>query len=741
MRSDRYARGALRSVAFLLTTALVSGGALAQATGAGAPPPASDEIVVTAQKREENIQKVPESISVVSGKSLVQAGSSQLTDFAPYIPGFVASNAGTPGQSQLSLRGISPLGTGATVGTYLDDAPIGSSIPINRGGQFTLDLLPYDVQRVEVLRGPQGTLYGASSIGGLLKYVTIAPSLTTTSARFGGESFGIDHGGQAGYAAQAQVNTPVVKDVLGITASVAYRKTPGWIDNVTTGAQDQNDYDQLGARASLLFKPVDALTIRLSGLYQSIEADDRSIIAEDATGHKVGNGHSNTNSVPEPFKNHFQFYDATLGYDFGFASLSSTTTYSRSKTNDLTDLTYAYGVFVPLLTGGTVAGFAPFDSKLGLKKWTEEARLTSKSGGMFEWLIGGFYTHEKATHDQTVSLEQANGTALPSPLNPFESVSLPSLYREYAVFADGTVHLGEKFDISAGVRYAKNRQHNGQTLAGFLPTALLGLSPTPTSARSKDDVVTYSVSPEYHITKDVMAYGRVATGYRPGGPNPVVPGAAPAPTFKADTLTNYEVGFKSELLDRRATLDVSAFRMDWNKIQVRVPIGVFSGIGNGGKARSQGVEGTLELRPVVGLTFGINGTYTDAKLTQDAATINGVDGARIPYTPKWSGSLTGNYEFAAASNAVASVGAGLRYQGSRYSLVSSDPHALRVGSSTAVDLNASITIEKRFTLRAYARNVLNSSSPDRRDYNATFTAIQFVPIQPRTVGLAFDIGF
>jgi outer membrane receptor protein involved in Fe transport len=738
MRSDRHIRHGMGATAFVLATMLGSGGACAQATGAGAATPTSDEIVVTAQKREENIQKVPESISVVSGKDLVQTGSSQLTDFAPYIPGFIVTNTGTPGQSQLSIRGISPLGTGATVGTYLDDAPIGSSIPVNRGGQFTLDLLPYDVQRVEVLRGPQGTLYGASSIGGLLKYVTVAPSLTTMSAHFGGESFGIDHGGHAGYAAQAMVNTPLVKDMLGITASIAYRKTPGWIDNATTGATDQNDYDQLGARVSLLFKPIDPLSIRLSALYQSVEADNRTIIAEDATGQKVGNGRSNTNAVAEPFQNHFQFYDATIGYDFGFAALSSTTTYSRSKTNDLVDLTYAFGPAIPVFTGGAVAsGFAPFDSKLGLKKLTEEVRLTSASGGMFEWLVGGFYTHERATHDQLVSLTTPDGALIPG-LNPFEAVGLPSLYKEYAVFANGTVHFGERFDISGGIRYAKNRQNNGQTLSGV---AVGGIDPALVRSKSNDDAVTYSVSPQFHLNKDVMLYGRVASGYRPGGPNVLIPGVAPAPAFKPDTLTNYEIGVKSDLLDRKLTLDVAAFRMDWNKIQVRQIFGAFAGIGNGGKARSQGVEGSLEIRPFKGLTLGANGAYTDAKLTQDAPTINGLDGARLPYIPKWSGALTGNYEFVAAANATASVGAGLRYQGSDYSLVSSDPDALHVASSTALDLNASITISERFTLRAYARNVLNSGSPIRRDYNATFTAIELVPLQPRTVGLAFDVAY
>jgi outer membrane receptor protein involved in Fe transport len=281
------------------------------------------EILVTAQKREENLQDVPVSISVVEGEELVKSGSSQLIDFAPYVPGFAVTNLGTPGQSRLALRGIAPLGSAASVGIYLDDAPIGSSTPFNNGAIFGMDMLPYDLERVEVLRGPQGTLYGASSIGGLLKYVTVAPDLDVVSGRVGGELFAIDHASDAGYAAQGFVNVPIVAGQMAVTGSLAFRSTPGWTDIVTTGEKDTNSYEQLSGRVSMLWAPSDALSLRLSGIWQDIDADGRSITVETATGGQIGNGRSNFNSVPEPFDTQFQYYSAGFDYDFGGAILSA----------------------------------------------------------------------------------------------------------------------------------------------------------------------------------------------------------------------------------------------------------------------------------------------------------------------------------------------------------------------------------------------------------------------------------
>src|SRR4051812_17847769 len=167
-----------------------------------------EEVVVTAQKRSENIQNVPAAVSVVGGQTLDQLHATQLTDIGSYVPALQINSSGTPGQTSISLRGIAPVGPGATVATYIDDTPIGSSSAYGGGIAFALDLLPYDVQRLEVLRGPQGTLYGASSMGGLLKYVLTTPSLDQFEAEVGADLFGIADSSGVGGGARARISAP-----------------------------------------------------------------------------------------------------------------------------------------------------------------------------------------------------------------------------------------------------------------------------------------------------------------------------------------------------------------------------------------------------------------------------------------------------------------------------------------------------------------------------------------------------
>jgi len=229
------------------------------------------DIVVTAQKREERIQDVPISISVVNQEQILDSGSSQLVDYAAYVPGFQVDNAGSPGRSTLSLRGVAPIGPSATVGIYLDDAPIGSSGIYNRSQVFTLDLLPYDIQRLEVLRGPQGTLYGASSIGGLLKYVTVQPDLARTRVRAGGEIFDVAHGDGLGWGINVMGSVPIIKDQLAVSASYSRRDTPGFVDNILTGDDDVNDSVQKGGRLALLWQPASNLKVQLTALKQKTE--------------------------------------------------------------------------------------------------------------------------------------------------------------------------------------------------------------------------------------------------------------------------------------------------------------------------------------------------------------------------------------------------------------------------------------------------------------------------------------
>lgn len=699
---------------------------------------AGSEIVVTAQKRVQNVQDVPISIAVVNGEELQEQGSASLVDYAGYVPGMNVSNDGTPGQTTITLRGVAPLNGSQTVGIYLDDAPVGSSAIYNRAGSFTIDLMPYDLERIEVLKGPQGTLYGASSIGGLLKYVTVQPDTRAFKVRAGIEGFTIKGGDGLGWGGQVYVNAPIATDTLAISGSFAWRKTPGWVDSVNNATlKDQNDYEQRGGRAALLWQPTPELSIKLAGIWQSLDSDGNGIYAADLAGNRLGDGRSFNNFVPESFDIDLDYYSATIDYDFGAAVLTSATTFSETQSRQVQDASYAFGVLFPLLTGGTVdPGITPFSLDLGLKKWTQEVRLASPSGGRFEWMIGGFFTDEETSNAQLVRSFDMDGNSIPG-LDPLAIVGLPATYKEYAVFGNATFKLSEQFEVTGGLRWARNEQTFRQISSG----AIVPQADDP--GESAESVWTFSVSPQFHINEDAMLYARVATGYRPGGPNVIVPNVPPS--VDADRMTNYEVGLKADFADRMVSVDAAFFWMDWTDIQVTRAFGGVSGGANGGKATSKGFEGSLALRPAPGLTISATGSYTDASLSEDVPEISGVKGDRLPAVPKFAGALRADYEFELGGNTTGSFGAGIRHASNRLSLVESDPLVARAKAYTSVDLNASVTFNDHWTLRAYARNLLDNKGEMARSTLAdglnqpSFLAIS--PLQPRTIGVALDMAF
>ncbi|MEP6908477.1 MAG: TonB-dependent receptor plug domain-containing protein, partial [Pseudoxanthomonas sp.] len=232
-----------------------------------------DRVVVTANKRVENIRDVAASISVISERQLENIGASSLADYAALIPGLQVQDNGTPGQTSVSLRGISALSSSATVATYIDEVPVGSSGIYQGANTLMLDVLPYDISRVEVLRGPQGTLYGAGAIGGLLKYVTRAPETSGDELRLGFGLRTVQDGSQA-WNTRFGASVPLQEDRLGLRVSFARNGLPGYTDNVIDGREDINDSEQIGARAAL-FWDGDAFDLNLSMLHQRISADDR----------------------------------------------------------------------------------------------------------------------------------------------------------------------------------------------------------------------------------------------------------------------------------------------------------------------------------------------------------------------------------------------------------------------------------------------------------------------------------
>jgi iron complex outermembrane receptor protein len=737
---------------------------------APADPQTLDVIVVTANKREENIREIAASISVIGERQLENMGANSLSDFADLIPGLQVQDNGNPGLTSVSMRGISALSSGATVATYIDEVPLGSSGLYQGANTLALDLLPYDIDRIEVLRGPQGTLYGAGAIGGLLKYVTREPDLVGQEFRASVGMTSVRDGG-SDWRARVAGSVPLKEDRLGLRLSLARNGIPGFTDNAIDGREDINEGDQLGARVALLWRG-DAVDVNFGVLQQRIDSDNRANVALDPETQEPLFGEL-TDQIwqPQPFEKDVTLTSLSFDWDLGWGNFVSATSASQTDTSNQIDATVQFGEVADLLLGLPAPGSSFVRYDFDLDKVTQEFRLTSKGGGQFEWMVGTFYTEEDALQEQFVPLYQRDGSPLPPPADAMfgtlAQIALPSRYEEIALFANASWRFSDRFKLDAGIRHARNDQWFSQNVsAGIL--APIGNAP----GESDEDVFTWSLGPQFTLGDNVMLYARFATGYQPGGPNVALPGM-PA-SVDSSMLASYEIGVKSEFADRSAGLDVAAFRIEWDDIQVASSFNGVGGLVNGGEATSEGVELASWFRATDDLQFGINAAYTKARVKNDfAPTVipqdgfdvvlnTGLAGDRMPYVPKLSWSATAEYGFMTRGGFAGQVGAAYRWVGDRLNdtterqrvTAPGDPsnvlqevitHPLELNSYRALDLYAGIG-RGAWEVRAY----VNNATDERAWSSMTLIAgalssqaaqIAAVPIQPRTFGIELDFSF
>lgn len=780
-------------------TALASPAAAQQAssasdTAATSSPPKSqptgydNEIIVTAQKRSQLLMDVPQSISVVGGDRLDQQQATSFADYADLVPGLTLQQT-NPGKSRIVLRGINTGGSSPTVSVYVDDVPYGASTGQSNGAVLAGDFDSLDIERIEVLKGPQGTLYGANSLGGLVKFVTTPPQLGIVEGK---AKAGIEavKGGDLGWSASGVLNVPL-GDKVAVRAAGFYRNTPGFIDTVGLAEDDANSVESYGGRVSVLFKPSDTLSLRLNAMAQNIRADSQQSYDADPvtlkpvstnpyTGEPV-DGYTRGARYREYGNTDYRLYSGVLDWDLGFATLSSVTGYSRLKSNDLQDISDQLGGLGDSIYGSGGAGPESagiyYPNQADQKKFTQELRLASPASDTFEWLVGAYYTKEKGRiFQQYLPFAIPDGTpidpTLTLPVGPdggdvtfpdFLMAKLDSEYREYAGFANATLHLGDRFDLTGGVRYSHNKQDTSQFLQGSLLPLGGGTSPDLQTGSSDEDVFTWSVSPLFRLSDHASLYARVAKGYRPGGPNVVPPGAgADFPRqFNADTLISYEAGVRAETADRSFAIDASVFYLDWKDIQVSVTyqvpgLGAFTGDGNGRKAKSQGAEVTATLRPVSGFDVIASIAYTDAKLTDDLPGIDigtgslvppGYDGDRLPYAPEWSATISADYQWTLSGGAEAFVGGNVHLMSDQ--ATDFDPtYRMVLGRRQSIDgyatvgLRAGVDIDP-FRVTVFAHNLTNSGGlVNVGAYGARpGGAIDATPIRPRTFGATVEWGF
>jgi len=699
-----------------------------------------EEVVVSAEKRTDRLQDVPVPVAVIQADSLIESDQSRLQDYFSSMPGLSLSpSPGAGGEQVLAIRGIS---TGAfakpTVGVTVDDVPFGSTTSF--AGNVIPDIDPSDLARVELLRGPQGTLYGASSMGGLLKFVTADPSTDRVRGNLQGGVSTISHGSQAGYNVRASVNVPLT-DTMAIRASGFTREVPGYIDNPDTHVNGVNEERVRGGRLSALWKPLDVLSVKLSALYQDDKGDGSSdVLSDPALRSWQQNYIPNTGS----YDRKTQAYSADLNGKLGDADLTSVTGYNINKFSNSLDYSYAlgqcctlplYGVTgTPLFTDGTT------------KKFTQELRAAIPINRFLDWLLGGFYTRESSPYEQAFFAEDRATGAL---LARTYYTTAAYVYREYAAFTDLTVHVTDQFDIQVGGRESEIKQTLGPG-SGAAPLFGINDVTVSPSSDSKANAFTYLVTPRFKISPDMMVYVRLASGYRPGGANGTgdkndfcVLDHYPC-QFAPDKTHNYEIGAKGNIHDHLLVFDASLYYIDWKGIQLSLQDLQSGGqyLTNGGRAKSEGVEVSVESRPITGMTLALWGTYNNAVLTEDFpanSTAYGVSGDRLPFSSRFASNLSVDQECPIVGGLTGFVGTTISYVGSRLGTFIATPQREVYPAYTKVDLRAGMKYES-WTGNVYATNV-----GDRRGLlgggAGTFPPNAFSYIQPRSFGLVISKTF
>ncbi|WP_372784614.1 TonB-dependent receptor [Phenylobacterium sp.] len=705
------------------------------AEAASAKAPSVQELVVTAQKREENLRDVPQSVTAISGETLSIQRAVGFQDYVSRVPG-MALIASQPGSNRLVLRGINAGGVSATIGTYVDETPYGSVTGLANGAIHAPDFDTFDMRRIEVLRGPQGTLYGASSLGGLLKFVTNPPDPSAMSGRLDSE---IDSTNSAatGGAIKGVVNLPL-SDRAAIRVGGYYDNQPGFIDDPLRHVRNVNGATYTGLRLGFLVRPIDKLSIRLSAVGQNI--DGKGTNTEDVnrtTLSPLYGDLTQSRTFSSPNKIEYRIYNATIDYDFGPADLVSATSYGTLHQDTNQDASAQLGALLSTIfkqpVGSNVLQF------LDQKKFTQEIRLASPAQ-KFEWLVGGFFTREDNVLNQNLSaISIPNAPQVVPGLGGLQTVILKSNYLEYAAFANADYHFTDRFDVSLGGRISRNDQHDNQLNGGPLAGGA-----SLVTGRSSENVFTFAVAPKYKLNDDTTLYARVAKGYRPGGPNalnPLVPLAVPR-VFESDSIINYEVGVKGDV-GRAITYELTGFFITWDKIQLLANVGGFGVNTNGGSAESKGVEGAVTWAATTELTLSATGAYTEAHLT--AATgplLGGHDGDRLPYSSPITGSLNADYNHPLAGDTSLFLGASVGFTGRRRSDFNATIGQISVPAFTTVDLRGGVTI-RAYRIEAFVKNLTDERGIlSLAGFGSTPAgALQAGLVRPRTVGVALSANF
>jgi outer membrane receptor protein involved in Fe transport len=749
-----------------------------------------EEITVTAQKRETTVDKTPISITAVSGKDLEDRGITQFSDLAGETPG-VSMKTNGPGQTEFEMRGMSSSGGNSpTVGFYLDDVPL-TAPAAAQNGKVVIDPTLYDLNRVEVLRGPQGTLYGSSSMGGTIRLVTNQPNLTDYQASAQVILSGTDGGG-FNHGENAMVNLPLIDGVLAVRIVGSYSSTSGWIDRIVVGDfppstnggatrgdvlaspvlanyKGSNAETMQGGRVTVTWKPTDRLTITPSVFWQLINQDGPS----DYDSVPGTLAHYQPFDIAEPYSDTVTIDALNVNYRFDGFDLTSATSYWHRQSTMIQDnsentpsspggfgiTTTSASYYGPNGTGPIYAlEVDPSD------QYSEELRVASTGEGPWKWVGGGYFSRFESAWRLNENLP--NPASFGSSTSDMFGLDQPTVIKQDAVFGNLTYSVTDQLHLTGGLRYYHYDSQLDMIFAGFG-------SPTGNASAVTQHVVQTNsgVNPAaniaYDIDENTMVYVSAAKGFRPGGGNQPLPSSGPspiAPSMKAaliglgyangvapasygpDSVWSYEIGEKAKFLDNRLRINSSVYYEDWRNIQLeQLPDG-YPLFDNVNTAHIYGGEVEVQAVVIPSLVFSTSAGYTHARL---ADTEHGfVAGQRLSDVPEVTGTasldyrvpLNSSYEFVSRlddSYIGSRVGVGSAFGSVNESVAPLPAYNLanfRAGIKATLGWSATFFINNLTDKHAYLENVAELGLPNAA-YNRVATN------QPRTIGVDLDYRY
>lgn len=735
----------------MLSTALsaVPGAALARTE---AP---SDEIVVTAQKRSERLQDVPVAITAIENAELLRRQITGNQDLARLVPSLVVKPL-APGESQFTIRGIN---TGyqlaPSVSYYLDETPFDL-----RGDGFSgaPDLDFFDVARVEVLRGPQGTLYGSSSVGGTIRVITNAPDPSRLQFRTESTLTETKGSGGLGYSLKGLANVPLASN-LAARLQASHTRFAGFVDRVrpiggyravspTDPVESENDNTArlTTLRLAVKWTPADwAITPSVS--YQRSTTNGYAYSDSNRPRYQYSGEKTSENN------NRFVVANLTIQKPLGSATLTSSTSYLDKKAVSHADYSAFSDRLYRAVLGAPLNSLLPTNSYLPktYRQFTQEIRLSSDSDGPLKWVSGLYFSHTK-THEEQYITSQLFGEALASAAGvpPSDNVVfdiIPSRDKQIAGFFDATYSVLPILDVSAGVRLYHYSQTYSYSEGGLLSNGI---------ALDKQSSKKTGVNPRFNVnlkaTDDVSFYLTAAKGFRVGGTNPALISGGGTCTFEdvfrqgfgPDSVWNYEAGVKGQMLDRRLTINGAAYRIDWSNIQQQINSSCGSFVGNFGEARIKGLEVESALKLTDALTLSGSASYTHAEFTgfnpgyEASAALT--PGQRLVNIPRYQASGSAEYRVPVGDDKSVFARADVQYTGSTPTSYTNVTPIYDRPSFT----NVNLTVGGEFgniEAQLFVRNVTNSFQIVDIQPSQARTFARYITTPPRTVGVTVRTSF